>query len=392
MSKTTDGADRVITKEVDVKRAGEQGQSTKEQLDERRAAIEQDRQDREKSRRDFMLTGKGKASDHFELVTNRETVERYTNQDGAPQTTEELSESAREKWLRTGELPEKKPNGKAAEKKAEETQAAEPPTRPKFSDFRKDGEIDQEGYEAALDRYELERTEFQKRQAERKNAEETFTEEEIDKNLDKEIFQEISARQDWWNEEGHADAHKALSDRTVAAIKALSPEEKNIIAASPVRTLKLHDELDRFLGHAMARLKNLGRVHVELARDPGMLQRMNEDWVKSEKDPKLRWSTQQSIRYVLKHIDKKAGSASNDAKPNASTNGAEREPVRKLTSAGKPPIEAAGASSSPADDGSSDAAWKRKDLSAEEKGELYRERKNREDADARRKRHPRRSR
>ena len=51
-------------------------------------------------------------------------------------------------------------------------------------------------------------------------------------------------------------------------------------------------------------------------------------------------------------------------------------PKENLTKAGKPPAEAQGGSSSPADDGSPDAAWKRKDLTPEQRGELYRERQN----------------
>ena len=63
-----------------------------------------------------------------------------------------------------------------------------------------------------------------------------------------------------------------------------------------------------------------------------------------------------------------------------------KKPLAKLTKAGKPPVEAGGGSSTPEDDGSSDAAWKRKDLSSEARGELYRTRKNAEEAIMRRKR------
>jgi hypothetical protein len=157
--------------------------SIQEQRIERNEAMEADRVAREKPRTDYMLTGKGKASDHFELVTDRETVERYTNQDGAPQSVEELSESAREKWLRTGELPEKKSNGKPAEKKAEETDAAKPealakPERPKLADYRDEesGEIKQEDYEKALDKYEADKTAFEKQEAEPKKTEQERTE------------------------------------------------------------------------------------------------------------------------------------------------------------------------------------------------------------------------
>lgn len=66
-----------------------------------------------------------------------------------------------------------------------------------------------------------------------------------------------------------------------------------------------------------------------------------------------------------------------------------KEPAKKeekpLTKAGKPPAEAAGGTSTPEDDGSPDAAWKRKDLSSAERGELYRERQNKLDREKRRK-------
>ncbi len=343
--------------------------SIQEELTERREAIEKGRKEREQSREDFMLGKGGKASDHFEIVDNRETVERYVDQTGAPETTENLSESAREKWLRTGELPEKKADGKAAEKKEE--QAAKSPERPKMADYRDgEGHIKTEEYEQALDRYEQDKTEFAKQQA---------AAPKIDAQLDKEIFEEIGKRRDWWNEPEHAEAHQTLPKRIEEARAALSADDQKIIATSPAMTMPIHGELQGFLGHALARVKNLGHVYLELSKDPGMLQRMNQDWTKSANNHKDRWATEQSIRYVLRVIDKKGGSAG--------ANGAGRKEVRKLTQAGsRLPLEASGGGSSPADDGSAEAAWKRKDLSQEARGELYRERKNKEDADKRRRR------
>jgi hypothetical protein len=359
--------------------SGGEGASVQEELHERREAIEQEREKRERPRKDFLATGKGKASDHFELVTNRETVEGFANQDGAPVSTEELSESAREHWLRTGELPEKKANGKAAAKK-EEPPAAKPPERPKMADYKgEDGQIDNDRYEQALDRYEQDKTEFAKQEAAKPK---------VDAQIDKEIFEEIGKRRDWWNEEGHAEAHKTLPQRIDAAQAALSAEERNIIANSPAMTMPIHAELQGFLGHALARMKNLGHVYLELAKDPGMVQRMNEDWTKTANKPKERWATEQSIRYVLRVIDKQGAGAATVHGPN----GAEKKQERQLTRAGKPPAEASGSTSSPADNGSAEAAWRRKDLTQEERGELYRTRKNEEEAAARRKRHPRRSR
>jgi hypothetical protein len=249
---------------------GGKGASIQEELHERRAAIEQERKEREQPRKDFMLGKGGKASDHFELVTNRETVERFTNQDGAPQSVEELSESAREKWLRTGELPERRSNGKAAAKK-EEPQAPKPPERPKLADYRgEDGQIDNERYEQALDRYEADKTEFAKQQAEQKNAAQPQGE------IDKETFEEFKKeRQDFWNEAEHSEAHKTFPDRMVRVIQALTPAEKQILVNSPVGKLKLHGDLDGYLGHALSRVKNLGRVLVVLNKDVPLMERIN---------------------------------------------------------------------------------------------------------------------
>lgn len=57
---------------------------------------------------------------------------------------------------------------------------------------------------------------------------------------------------------------------------------------------------------------------------------------------------------------------------------------KELTSAGKPPSEPGGQAATAEDDGSSEAAWKRNDLSREERGELYRKRKDDEDRAKRR--------
>jgi hypothetical protein len=361
-----------MTKTVDVKRQDlAPEKSIQEQVHERREAMEAQREESDKPRKDFLLTGKGnKDHDFFEVQNYQPEVGEQPHKE-----VEEFSESEREKWLRTGDLPAAKPNGKAAEKK-EEAPAAKPPERPKLANYRDEkGEIKHDDYEKALDKYEADKTAFNEQQAAK------HIEAPIDAQLDKEIFEEIGKKRDWWNEEGHADAHKTMPERTAAGIQALTAEEKAVIAGSPVRTMQLNPELDSFLGHAMARLKNLGRVHLELAKDHGIVKRMNEDWVKTANNPKARWATEQSIRYVLKLIDKQAGSVSSGSTAHR-PNGADR----KLTRAGRPPMEAAGASSSPADDGSSDAAWRRKDLSVDARGELYRERKNKEEADARRRR------
>jgi len=346
-----------------------EAKSPQEQRIERNEAIEKIREEKEQPRKDFLLSGKGKASEFFDVTTNRAEVEAFTGKQ-THKEIEDLTESEREKFLRDGELIPAKPNGKAAE-----TPAAKPPERPKLADYRdENGEIKHEDYEKALDRYEAEKTAFEKQQA---------AAPKIDAELDREAFEEIGRRQDWWAEPSHIESHKTMPQRTVAALQALSPEEKSVIANSPVRTMQLNPQLDAFLGHALADVKNLAHVHVELARDPAIMQRVADDWAKTAPGTKERWVTEQAIRYVLKIMDKRGKSAG--SRPN----GAARR-TDNLTRAGKPPAEAAGGTSSPSDDGSSEAAWKRKDLSSEERGELYRTRKNAEEAAARRKRYGRR--
>lgn len=385
MSKT-DGAERVITKEVDVKRGGgEQGKSIQEELYERREAVEKHRQEQEKPRKDFLSGKAGKASDYFDVTTNRETVEKYVDQTGAPEEVENLSESAREKWLRTGELPEKKPNGKAAERKAE---AAKPPERPKLADYRdENGEVKHEDYEKALDKYEADKTAFDKQEADAKNAEPKKTEQEKTEPTqeDREVLAEVERESETWHTEpAHAEAMKTFPQRWQAMQAALTPEQKSQVEAS-VKAIgqTIPADLNRFVLGALARTKNMGAVYVELMRQPGLLLSINHDWMRSanwQKSPdalKLRINTDKAIRHMLKVFDRRAGSA---------TNGTGEKSARKLTQAGKPFLESAGASSSPADDGSSEAAWKRKDLTQDERGELYRTRKNAEESARRRRR------
>jgi hypothetical protein len=97
------------------------------------------------------------------------------------------------------------------------------------------------------------------------------------------------------------------------------------------------------------------------------------------KDPKTM------TRAIRKLVALEAGVKAELAKQGKEPQKGEAEPEKKLTRAGKPPSEAAGASSSPADDGSPEAAWRRKDLSPADRGELYRERKNKEDREKRKK-------
>jgi hypothetical protein len=381
-----------MTKEITVDtKAKPPSKSILEVANERREEMEAAHTAREKPRLDFLKSGKGNAKEFFDIDSNAAELEQFTGKQ-VHEEVEDLSESAREKWLRTGDVPDVKPNG-AAKKKAEQAAKLEPPVRPQLADFRKDGEIDHEGYEAALDRYEQEKTTFDKAQTDAKSAasnkEEKLTPEQLAQ-LDqesKEVLTEVEKESETWHTEpAHAEAMKTFPQRWQQMEASLTPEQKATVDFSrKALGNTISPELNRFVLNAMARTKNMGAVYVELLREPGLLWKMNDDWTRSsnwQNDPaalKLRIGTDKVIRHMLKLFDRRAGGVGSAA-------------ARKLTSAGRPPIEAGGGGSSPADDGSSDAAWRRKDLTSSEKGELYRERKNQEEIDNRRKKYARPSR
>jgi hypothetical protein len=381
---------------------GKPGQTALE-ITERRAAVEQRRQDREKPRKDFLLTGKKGETSEFEIVSNRETVERFSDQSGAPKNVEDLTDEERETWLRTGERPAGK-----------EKKSAKESNRPKPEDFHdEEGKLDEAAFERAFRAWDEEDRAKQSAKddgepgEQRDEAQEQAAREQEQKDeaqAEKELLAQVEKESDtWWSEPAHAEAVKTFPERWQAMEAALTPEQKATVESSrKVIGQTISPELNRFVLNALARVKNLGPVYVELMREPDLLKAMNRDWTASANwanSPdarKLRISADTVIRHMLKNFDrriekaKNGAKASNGAKPHASTNGASEKPVRKLTGAGKPPIEASGASSSPADDGSSDAAWKRKDLTKEERGELYRTRKNKEESDARRAKYRRR--
>lgn len=316
------------------------GGETYTEIKERREHIERNRKDREQSRTEYMRSGVGKASDHVEVTTNRETIERYKDQTGAPKAVEEYDDEEREAWLRgSPPVPKEKPAAKKEEQQAAAAEG-EKPNDKKRSESPADAQRAKE------------------------------IREEIEKSVGK---------RDWWAEPEHEPAIRSFPQRRDEALAAMSPEEKAQVNRSLGDHMPLDPELRSFLVHALSRVKNLRPVYVELAKDHGLLMQMNNDWMRSTNNHQLRWSTERVIRYML-HTWDKAGSASNGAE--------KRE--RKLTQAGRAPTEATGGYSSPNDDGSPDAAWRRKDLSSEERGELYRERMNNSDREKRRKKYPRR--
>jgi hypothetical protein len=327
---TTDGTQVVHEKEASLVPDSKAGKSTGEELRERRQAVEQEREKREQPRKDFLRGKGGKASDHFEIISNGETTERFSDQTGAPQSTEELSESARERWLRTGELP------------AKDSKEAEKPAGEGAKDDEKSGEKPGEKEKPAASAMDS---------------------------------------GDWdWSTPEHAKAVGEVSARLQRDMKA-QPDFEELNAASA--KIKMPAPLMGFLQHALAEVPNPANVMRVLVKNPAVVREMAADFLLSEGDGKHRVAVLKAIRDVV-HLAGKEGKAGGGG------NGAGGAMDRKLTRAGRPPIEAGGASSSPSDDGSSDAAWKRKDLSPEARGELYRERKNDEEVAARRKKYGRR--
>ena len=57
---------------------------------------------------------------------------------------------------------------------------------------------------------------------------------------------------------------EAMPECTVAAIQALSPEEKNVISNSPARTMQLDPQSEDFPGHALAGVKEIANFMLSL--------------------------------------------------------------------------------------------------------------------------------
>lgn len=313
----------VMTKEITVERGrGEPQKSIQQETLERREAIEQGGKDREKPRDDFMRGKGGKASDFFDVETNREAVEKFTNQDGAPKPVEKLNESEREHWLRTGELPPakevKKTEEAAANKDGKEADAA----------ASKEGEASKEGDEPK------------------------------------------------WTKEAHEERFTKLQTTTIKQLAA----EKDATGKSVVERIMLPKDLTPQLTHYFL------RVVADMRSPDAVLRALADGSGGLNLSERSYWGSERGVRELqddLLALDRKI---SRGARNGTAGSAAKGEQEKKLTRAGRPPLEASGSSSSPADDGSSEAAWKRKDLSPEARGELYRERKNKEEAQGRRNR------
>jgi len=216
----------------------------------------------------------------------------------------------------------------------------EAPKRPSMAQFRDEaGALDYEKYEAALDKYETDKEAYTAQQVNVRTAAQQ---------------QEVAIRT-WQGElkEKYGDKASGLDVKKTADTLA------STIKDAPAFFMFLNDS-DVFTDLLFV-----------LGTDPKL-----DELIAEAKDPKT------VTRAVRKLVALEAGVKAELAKQ-------AKEPPKvddkKLTKAGRPPIEASGGSSTPEDDGSSEAAWKRKDLSAAERGELYRDRKNKEDREKRKK-------
>lgn len=234
---------------------------------------------------------------------------------------------------------EKKPEASTAPK------LLEMPKRPSMGEYRTaDGTLDFEKYEAARDKYDDDKDAYVNQQVQLRTAAQqqdqfaTQWQSEIKAIYGTEISKE--------------DIHKVVG--RLADTQSSAPE------------LFVQLQTSKVFPH----LVNL------FQKDPKLLDKL----IDHSKDIKTRPDATRFLRDMERDVEVELAKQKDKL-----ADGGDKEPDKKLTRAGKPPVEASGSSSSPADDGSPDAAWRRKDLSPAERGELYRERQNKVDREKRRK-------
>src|SRR5208337_3083409 len=257
----------------------------------------------------------------------------------AERNTEREKREAAERELEEYRTGKRKPEEKKAEVSAS-PKLLELPKRPSMGQFRDAaGTLDFEKYEAALDTYEHDKDAYTNQQVQLRTA----------------AQQQEQSIKTWQGELKTKYGEKADGIDVKKTVDALA----GTLQTAPAFFMFLNDS-DVFTD----------LVYV-LGTDPNLSELLAE-----AKDPKT------VTRAIRKLVALEAGVKSELAKQT-------KEPAKvedkKLTKAGKPPVEAGGGSSTPQDNGSSDAAWQRKDLSPEARGELYRTRKNAEERAKRRK-------
>lgn len=256
----------------------------------------------------------------------------------ADRNTEREKREAAEKELEEYRTGKRKPEEKKPE--AATPKLLELPKRPSMGQFRDEaGTLDFEKYEAALDKYETDKESYTNQQVQMRTA----------------AQQQEQSVKSWQTELKAKYGEKADGVDVKKTVDALA----GTLQEAPAFFMFLNDS------------EVFTDLLYVLGTDPKLSELLAE-----AKDPKT------VTRAIRKLVALEAGVKAELSKPIKEI--AKKEPEKKLTQAGKPPVEAAGGSSTPEDDGSSDAAMKRKDLSAEERGELYRTRKNAEERAAKR--------
>ena len=252
---------------------------------------------------------------------------------------------------------------KPAEEKKEPTPASglpqepERPKRPRMADhLNQDGTLNAEKYETALDKYEQDLADYQPKRDAWTKARESF-----------ENWKKITTER--------ADKVNATWKGIVEKGKELIPDWEQL-AKTPAgsEVIEIGDPIERYCRD----LGGEGRPDVA-ARLVEYLLRKPEDF-KRIRGLSARKQMEEYAALEVAILDELSGKTKEE----------EKKPEKKLTSAGRPPAEPGGGTSSPEDDGSPEAALQRKDLTQEQRGELYRERMNKREIEKRRARSGRR--
>jgi hypothetical protein len=255
----------------------------------------------------------------------------------AERNTEREKREAAEKELEEYRTGKKKPEEKKADANA--PKLLELPKRPKMADFMANGALDSDKYEAALDKYEEDKTAYTNQQVQIRTA----------------AQQQEQSVKTWETE------LKAKYGDKSAGVKVKETVDKlaGTMQTAPGFFLFLNDS----------------KVFTDLLYVLGGAEFKLDELLAEAREPKTAMSAVRKLRDIERDIEIELAKQ------------AKEPPVKKenLTKAGVPPKEAAGGGSTPEDDGSPDAAWKRKDLTQEARGELYRERMNKVERDRRRK-------
>jgi hypothetical protein len=255
----------------------------------------------------------------------------------AERDTLKAAREAAEKELEEYRSGKKKPEEKKADANA--PKLLELPKRPKMADFMANGALDSDKYEAALDKYEEDKTAYTNQQVQIRTA----------------AQQQEQSVKTWETE------LKAKYGDKSAGVKVKETVDKlaGTMQTAPGFFLFLNDS----------------KVFTDLLYVLGGAEFKLDELLAEAREPKTAMSAVRKLRDIERDIEIELAKQA-------------KEPASKkenLTKAGVPPKEAAGGGSTPEDDGSPDAAWKRKDLTQEARGELYRERQNKLERDKRRK-------